>query len=600
MRMKEEESFFALSWPVQTDNVYHTFAQEDIYNSYCLWTHNVQSDPKQEAQNMKDFLETIPEGKKGAYIEFAKLVLDETYQDNYLWYDEGVKAVKDIVGSVFEEYASIGGKIDYITIDMELTPMSTNDLTISDSNMSGAIMDDERYTTDIRPLLAERGYQFCDVGHLGQILGLNELYTITDSPNKEIWNKVMENRVAEYLNEAICDPILTYYPDIKISNYNYHDGDGWHKVPHNSGLKYYLGGSSVKVGTHSNISCYGNLGWIVKPSNGSVSNAPEDYYGETYDGTKFHSLLFDNNRLRKAWLSDENKQIQAWVTTHDLNYSQLSEDYGYANSPYYAENIFHTGLLNPEPFLFFGYTGNTMDDISPTEAEKQERADELSSLLGELNEVAGYSDRRPLVDGLSSWNDRYLLSGMYANGRNIWRITPDLTVENMELESFCIDENTPTFYIDGKTITFPQGEIHIPTTQNNTCGYWVVTPENVEPVVTYDKRTEQGSFGASMLIYRADNGIVTTNIPADCGMTARVSFNNLTINDENLTLFMASYKGNELTDVKILSKKTAYSGEDNIILVEDIQKPADDTTRVSFYLFGDNLQPFVPLTTLLP
>ena len=612
IKSKEEDPLFALAWATTPT----TFLSEkdNIYKSYWLSRTSIDTDTEQAAVNMKSFLADVPQGKKCVYVSVTGLaggIFDEAFNDNNLWYDKGVADVKAAVENVFKEYQAIGGEIDYITIDMELYPMSTTTLGTDEKSVYNDIVKDERYITEIRPLLEERGYQFYTKSEsenwfedlIGGIIGnseeRSELYSIDTSPNDIIWNRVMENRTASYLNEAICEPIMKYYPEVKISNYGYIDGDGWHKVPFNSGGRYYLGGNSIKVGTHSNVSSYGTLGWMTRNPSGSSSNiGPEDYYGSMYEGTPFHSLLFDNNKLRKAWLSDDDKQVQAWVTAYDVNYGDGDYVFGYANTPYYAENVFHAGLLAPDPFLLFGVESKKVNGDSPTEEEKQMRVDVFSSVISELNEVVGFSDRRPLVKEIASWNNRYLLSGMYANGKNIWRITPDLSVEGMSVESFCTDTNTPTFYIDGQTITFPRGKIYTPTASNNTCGYWVITPESVEPVITYDKRTVQGQFGAVMQIYREDTGIKATKIPTDCSMTARVSLNNLTTKDEKLTLFMVSYEGDVLKTVSMLSSEMVSSGEDSIIVVEDIPKPDSSTTRVSFYLWGENLQPFVPLETL--
>ena len=98
--------------------------------------------------------------------------------------------------------------------------------------------------------------------------------------------------------------------------------------------------------------------------------------------------------------------------------------------------------------------------------------------------MAGYSDRKP-IETPQSWNDGFVLSGMYANGRNIWRLTPD-TTDGMTLADFRVEGTAPTFSINGNTITFPGGKLLTNTAIDvvGSCGYWIETDANVQPVIT--------------------------------------------------------------------------------------------------------------------
>jgi len=78
---------------------------------------------------------------------------------------------------------------------------------------------------------------------------------------------------------------------------------------------------------------------------------------------------------------------------------------------------------------------------------------------------------------------------MYANGRNIWRITPD-TNTGVSKKNFLVkaDSNEVVFYNKGQTITFPKGNIikDGDISAVGTCGYWVETPADVKPIVVND------------------------------------------------------------------------------------------------------------------
>ena len=103
--------------------------------------------------------------------------------------------------------------------------------------------------------------------------------------------------------------------------------------------------------------------------------------------------------------------------------------------------------------------------------------------MTELNNLAGYEDRKAIRTPVD-WNSDYILSGMYANGRNLWRITPNTDV--ISLEDFKVEGTDPTFSVSGKTVTFPGGKIIADGEVSivGSCGYWIETSKDVTPVIT--------------------------------------------------------------------------------------------------------------------
>ena len=104
--------------------------------------------------------------------------------------------------------------------------------------------------------------------------------------------------------------------------------------------------------------------------------------------------------------------------------------------------------------------------------------------LKQLSDLVGYTDAKPLAVE-PNWNHKFVLSGMYANGRNVFRITPD--DQAVTLEEFLVkDAKDPTFRIGDETITFPGGKIieDAKIVDIGTYGYWVETAKDVMPVLT--------------------------------------------------------------------------------------------------------------------
>ena len=183
--------------------------------------------------------------------------------------------------------------------------------------------------------------------------------------------------------------------------------------------------------------------------------------------------------------SSKNKNISAWITGFNYLGGEARPDNGIVYTAYYTEALFHIGMLNPQPFL--GYVVAPRDtDANEDPYDYNDVMRNISEILSELTRVAGYADRKP-ISVPRTWNSNVVISGMYAGGRNIWRITPNIS-EGTTLEEFKVKDQVPTFKINGETIIFPQGKLLKDSKiyATGTCGYWIETPANVTPVVITD------------------------------------------------------------------------------------------------------------------
>ena len=212
---------------------------------------------------------------------------------------------------------------------------------------------------------------------------------------------------------------------------------------------------------------------------------------------------------------DEDGNLNAYVTYYDYNHKTNTAGYAtntVSGTAYHTETLYHIGLMNPKPFLGYVVKNDIKDDearrrliaagqeintenLNAVYAELtadvisamyQDRLQNLADIMAELTRVAGASNREP-IPYAGSWNSDFVISGMYAGGRNIWRISPD-TTRGVSLEEFKVKDQAPTFHINGQTVIFPQGCIleEIRIEPYGSCGYWVETPVGVEPVVIND------------------------------------------------------------------------------------------------------------------
>ena len=433
------------------------------------------------AQTLKEIFADRPVGTR--YIMLYKTIDANVLPEAMIYMDKGVALYAQWAEAFFKEFKAIGGQLDGILLDMEYnythahylkkiykTGATVNDIDIpATPEIYKEIVEHPLYATDVRPLLEERGFHFIQgSGNKSEIFNIND----STSADAQIWNAVMRERQVAYMKKAIA-PALKYFPDVMVTNYGFSASKAWNVSVDAEG------GNMVSAGTTANENYY-----VRQPAyNMDRFNVPTTYNGTYYEDSVFNSFLYEINQFKGMYDSSDTKRISAFVSGFNYQH-RIRPTNGTRNTPYYSETILHIGMLNPEVFL--GYIVGPRD--TTIEGEPYDYDDVIqvvSQLMSELTRVAGYADRKALAVP-KTWNSSFVLSGMYAGGRNIWRLTPDTAITTRE--DFKVKGKDPTFRINGQTITFPGGKIiedgnisHI-----GTCGYWVETAANVTPVITSD------------------------------------------------------------------------------------------------------------------
>jgi len=447
---------------------------------------NIENIPE-IAKAFKETCDALPEGAR--FFQFC-LLHDglKAHVEDLVYFDKGIELIKGWLNKFLAEYSRIGGKLDGIIVDLEYHWSHAYYIPSKapNSNIYADIVADARYATRIRPMLEAYGFNFYE-NPSGE---KSEIYCIKSGGSGhencyDIWNAVMDSLEADAINQAVYEPLIQYYPNGIVSDYHSSDFDGWNKALDNFGnIRRY---NVIKAGNCSNYNIYS-----CRPENsfyngGTVSyKSVPSYNGAYYEATPFHMALYDANFLKDIYNSTDNGIMNIWISEYLYNIEDEDWDVyldgvksTYSNTPYYTEVAYHAGLLNPQPFLGFVVPSH----VNKRGGEYDTCLEVLSDIMVELTRVAGASDRKP-IRTQSSWNGNYILSGMYAAGRNIWRLTPDTT--KVSLQNFKIADDTPTFSIDGLTITFPQGKIlqDGKVREVGSCGYWIETPADVMPVIT--------------------------------------------------------------------------------------------------------------------
>jgi len=448
------------------------------------------------AQKMKEDFDARPAGTR--VINFSAMT--DAFKDNEvnsIDFTVGVEMVKNWLGDFLAEYSSIGGKLDGVAVDLEYNWAYTNYLhteyTSGRSSSSGAntavyanIVGSDVYKNKIRPILVERGFTFYpyneSAAEVWKQTELGSIYKYSGNAyanSRSIWDKLVGELLNEYINEAVYTPVHAFYPDAIVSDYHTVDYQAWLKGAAASGGA--SGGKSDKVGNASAYSAnYAGSpdldGYFYYESLGNKTvrtkyTSPVGFNDAMWEATPFNMAMWDVNRFKTMLEATDNGNIVAWHA--GFNYGVKEGSTG--RTPYYAEIMYHLGLLDA---TFYGYTVK-----SEMGAEFQLGMEILNDIMSELTRVAGTADRKPLKN-LSNWNGSYMLTGMNAGGRDIYRLTPDTT--KVSVENFKVVGDVPTFQVDGLTITFPQGRIIKDTAvrEIGTCGYWIEVPAGVAPVIT--------------------------------------------------------------------------------------------------------------------
>ncbi len=458
---------------------------------------NNSYDIKEIARMLKEHFDKRPEGTRyfnlTAWQGMAQVAARE---ENVVFMDKGGAFIAEWLEAFLTEYKAIGGKLDGIVTDMEYFDPLTWYLNTQhyrdgngNVNIYNQIVNDPRYATEIRPLLVERGFKFFEVD------GMSELYSLYPrlegddyARSRSIWDAVTRTRLNGYITKYVYEPMIKFYPDADVCDYQGRSTQGWEKETEYDGSNMFMGGNREMAGNNTNINFY-----LHRPSNAyyeNLSTKPFGYNSAYYAETPFSAALWEFNVFKNLYKAADGHNISTWIAYYDYHAGEMgneSENRVMSGTAYYTEVLFHIGLLNPKPFIGFIVPGASTDGMYAGSGEDYIRRVRVASdALAELTRVVGASDREPILVP-TTWSDGYLLSGMYAGGKNYWRITPDTT--HTSLTEFMVKGTAnPTFTIGGKTVTFPGGKIIEDgyVSEIGTCGYWVETATDVYPVFSYD------------------------------------------------------------------------------------------------------------------
>ena len=463
-------------------------------------------DPKTIADNLKKTFDEYPDGMRQLRVTALRPVM-VWHTEDYIFMEKGIQIMHDWFEEFISYYHSIDGKLDAIVTDVEifdgfayyLTQTSKKDLLCYQK-----IVENPNYATKIRPQLVERGFKFWPnvTDETPEIYSINLNAGSEYAVCQEIWNTVVRNHFNQYVNDAFLESLLKYYPDATLTDYQARNTYSWLKMQGESG-GIASGGNYYTAGNINYLNTYAS-----RPGSGFFTEDGKDIYKNiqgynnvAWADNAYNMVLWDTIFAKTLKESAPNGRFTATISHYIYNDRPGS----YCRSPYYSEMTYHMGMM--DPVFLQSYCIDT--EITKRGGNIDTVIKVISENLDELTRVAGFADRDYIALPYS-WNAKYILTGMYAGGRNIWRITPDTLGTTTTLESFRVkDAKDPTFTIEGQTVTFPGGTIleDSKISQVGSCGYWVETPKDVLPVMTYaqDRYEQYPAFLETYESYKADS-----------------------------------------------------------------------------------------------
>jgi hypothetical protein len=482
--------FFAVAWQFREMNSSLPWSPSDYpFLTHMYWLtqndlddgrsgRNPEANLRAAALRLKEATDQMPEGRRVAFDWDNNRLLYTHPEDRIevpggepfvLWWDHGAKQVADRMDRFFGIYKDLGGKLDLFILDFEHgvggcgVGGGQEAISLAVPERVGAVAKTERFQNVMKELAVTDPAYFHAREHY---------------PNAR-WLAWARETTRDYLRQAYYEPIRKHFPNVKMSNYGDFCDDfltaAPNGVPPDAGEEA-RGRHGGYVGTHqATDGLYGHMGGIAeswaKPMEGGI---PER--------TPFNAMQLHANLMRTTVLSDP-APVTPWIAWRRYVWDPaMPGNTPVGNTDYYQELLYHIALCNPDYFIFWS-AFRWKPDMKAEDHCMKPDLQFVNDLLAEINEVMGYADRKTLVDRMVPWYRGYYLSGLRAKGRNLWRLTPDLSVVK-SIESCRVSDDPPTFEIAGRRIVFPKGRIVRLERPMSANGFWIETPEGIRPVET--------------------------------------------------------------------------------------------------------------------
>jgi hypothetical protein len=375
------------------------------------------------------------------------------------WWDHGIAQVEEVYDRFFRAYRDLDGKLDYFILDTEHPPGSD----VTTPERWAAVEQDPRFAEMLREM---------------RLSSAADIYN--DRPMSHTWWRYSEHLAARHYNRLYA-VVSRYFPDVKCSDYGvaYHPASGltaWGQARDPGDIP---GRTGCHVGTHQAPSPYGVITYL----SGVVVD------GKPFGLGPFRSALFATNGVREALLTNPGVPLMPWIAwrgyVSDWEKQPPEQRPPYSsigNTDYFQEVVFHTALCNPDTILTWN-PYRWQEQQEPADYCRDADMRLLDDLIDQSNDLVGHDDRATLVDTPTPAHQPFILTGCRANGRTVWRLTPDPDQSPIALEEIKVRDDPLTFRLGGTTLTLPGAEVYTTEPTLSAVGYWIIGPADLKPVI---------------------------------------------------------------------------------------------------------------------
>ena len=168
-----------------------------------------------------------------------------------------------------------------------------------------------------------------------------------------------------------------------------------------------------------------------------------------------YNALVSDVKLLRTEITASDVTLLPWVSSRDWLWRSAGQNYNL-----YTEGLFQAAMNGARDLLWW------TDEFTVSTGNRQA----MAAALAELNALIGYENRTPLLRSDVNYTDSYILSGVDAGGRRVYRLTPD---PNLGVTIFNVP-GAVSMQIGSQAVLIPNATLYAPANPASTRGYWIV------------------------------------------------------------------------------------------------------------------------------
>jgi len=392
-----------------------------------------------------------------------------------IWRENGVLDVTRKFTQFFNYFYNNNAQVDLVVLDTE-EGLGRWNIATDPNNPDhvahwNAIEHDARFDFEIRQQLDALG--FLPPGTASLVNTVLNYYQNAIPPqayyNVLVWNALMAERVANYVDQSTCAVVSQFYPSVTCSDYNNYYWSQQYPVPERNGHIQRFG-TGRHVGTHQTQQVYASI-------NG-VRNSDMDGDGirdSWFRPTPYNAFRLKLNAVR-ALMKSSNVPFQPWVAPRSWS-GDAAFTYQIKNTDLWQELILHLKMLGAKEVLYW----NARESSDGSDAQY------LSATLKEFDDMANFDQTtfngvdKFIWDDEHLWHQDYTYTSVDVANRQLMRFTPLLTSEDTNAdEAIEIINSDKIVYLVGDLMTsrVVVEDAQIVTRANPVSqqGHWLLRP----------------------------------------------------------------------------------------------------------------------------